>query len=62
MTPNINIKNVIWFLVWVSVVAFVLCFVGALLALVTGHARWVELSWVSIAASLLGLFLSVAFD
>jgi Na+-transporting NADH:ubiquinone oxidoreductase subunit NqrB len=31
--------------------------IGALLAIITGHARWIELAWISIAASLLAIVL-----
>ena len=31
--------------------------IGAVLAIITGHARWIELAWISIAASLLAIVL-----
>ena len=30
---------------------------GAVLAIITGHARWIELAWISMAASLLAIVL-----
>jgi hypothetical protein len=35
--------------------ALLIAAIGAVLALITGHARWIELAWVSIAASLLAV-------
>ena len=35
--------------------ALLIASIGAALALLTGHARWIELAWLSIAASLLAL-------
>jgi hypothetical protein len=32
--------------------------IGAVLALITGHIRWIELAWLSIAASLLAIVVS----
>lgn len=32
--------------------ALLIATTGAVLALITGHVRWIELSWLSIAASL----------
>ena len=32
--------------------------IGAVLAIVTGHIRWIELAWLSIAASLLAIVVS----
>ena len=31
--------------------------IGAVLAIITGHARWIELAWISMAASLLAIVL-----
>jgi len=38
--------------------ALLIATIGAVLALLTGHARWIELAWLSIAASLLALVVS----
>jgi len=35
--------------------ALLIATIGAVLALLTGHARWIELAWLSIAPSLLAL-------
>ena len=32
--------------------------IGAAPAIITGHARWIELAWLSIAASLLAIVVS----
>jgi hypothetical protein len=32
--------------------ALLIATIGAVLALITGHARWIELAWLSIASSL----------
>jgi hypothetical protein len=42
-------------LVVVAALALLVAAIGALLALLTGHARWIELAWLSIAASLLAI-------
>ena len=36
-----------------AALALLIATVGAALALITGHARWIELAWLSIAASFL---------
>ena len=41
-----------WLAVIVSGVALLIAAIGAVLALLTGHARFIEIAWVSIAASL----------
>jgi hypothetical protein len=38
--------------------ALLIATIGAVLAIITGHARWIELAWISIAASLLAVVLS----
>ena len=37
--------------------ALVVATIGAVLALISGHVRWIELSWLSIAASLFAVAL-----
>jgi hypothetical protein len=37
--------------------ALLIATIGAILAIITGHARWIELAWISIAASLLAIVL-----
>lgn len=39
----------------VAALALLIATIGAALALLTGHARWIELAWLSIAASLFAL-------
>lgn len=39
----------------VAAAALLVAAIGAALALLTGHARWIELAWISIAASLFAL-------
>jgi hypothetical protein len=41
-----------------SALALLIATIGAGLALITGHARWIELAWLSIAASLLAIVVS----
>jgi zinc transporter ZupT len=41
-----------------SAVALLVAAIGAVLALITGHARWIELAWLSIAASLFAIVVS----
>jgi hypothetical protein len=36
----------------VAGLALLIATIGAALALLTGHARWIELAWLSIASSL----------
>jgi hypothetical protein len=41
-----------WIVLIVAGVALIIATVGAILALLAGHARFIEVAWVSIAASL----------
>ena len=41
-----------------AALALLIATIGAGLALITGHARWIELAWLSIAASLLAIVVS----
>jgi len=41
-----------------AALALLIATIGAALALITGHARWIELAWLSIAASLFAMVLS----
>jgi hypothetical protein len=41
-----------------AALALFIATIGAALALITGHARWIELAWLSIAASLFAIVLS----
>ena len=51
-------RSVILILCAVAALALLVATIGAALALLTGHARWIELAWVSIAASLFALVVS----
>ena len=44
-----------WIAVVIAGVALLVAALGAILALLTGHARFIEVAWVSIAASLFAL-------
>ena len=44
--------TIVWIGLVVAVVGLLIAGVGAALALLTGHARFIEVAWVSIAASL----------
>jgi hypothetical protein len=41
-----------------AALALLIATIGATLALMKGHARWIELAWLSIAASLFAIMLS----
>jgi hypothetical protein len=41
-----------------AALALLIATIGAGLALLTGHARWIELAWLSIAGSLFVLVIS----
>ena len=41
-----------------AALALLIATIGAALALITGHVRWIELAWLSIAASLLAIVVS----
>lgn len=41
----------------IAALALLVATIGAVLALITGHARWIELAWISVAASLLAIVL-----
>jgi hypothetical protein len=50
-----RIRPIIYILCAVAAVALLIATIGAVLAIFTGHARWIELAWLSIAASLLAI-------
>jgi len=52
------IRSLILIVCSFAALALLIATIGAILALITGHARWIELAWISIAASLLGIVLS----
>jgi hypothetical protein len=51
----------IWVALIVAGVALLIAAVGAILALLAGHARFIEVAWISIAASLFVLACDVRF-
>jgi hypothetical protein len=55
MNGSRNVRVLILILCAVAGLALLIASIGAALALLTGHARWIELAWLSIAASLLAL-------
>jgi hypothetical protein len=42
----------------IAALALLIATIGAVLAMITGHVRWIELAWLSIAASLLAIVVS----
>lgn len=52
-----KMKNAIWVIIIIALVALVVAVIGAIGAILTEHLRWIELSWVSMAASLLAIAL-----
>ena len=48
-------RSLILVLCAVAALTLLIATIGAALALFTGHARWIELAWLSIAASLFAL-------
>ena len=51
-------KSLIFVLCVVAALALLIATIGAVLAMITGHIRWIELAWLSIAASLLAIVVS----
>ena len=50
---KLQMKNSLsWIALVIAGVTLLVAAVGAILALLTGHARFIEIAWVSIAASL----------
>jgi hypothetical protein len=48
-----NMKDTIaWLVLIIAGVSLLIAAIGAVLALLTGHVRFIEIAWVSIAASL----------
>jgi hypothetical protein len=45
-------KTLVFVVCVVAGLALLIATIGAALALITGHARWIELAWLSIASSL----------
>jgi hypothetical protein len=51
------IRSLILIACALAALALLIATIGAILAIITGHARWIELAWISIAASLLAIVL-----
>jgi hypothetical protein len=49
------IRSLTFILCVVAALALLIATIGAVLAMITGHIRWIELAWLSIAASLLAI-------
>ena len=45
----------------VAGLALLIATIGAVLALLTGHARWIELAWLSVAGSLFVIVLKTVW-
>jgi hypothetical protein len=52
------IRSLILMLCAIAALALLIATIGAVLAMITGHVRWIELAWLSIAASLLAIVVS----
>jgi hypothetical protein len=52
------LRSVILIVFVIAASALLIATIGAALALLTGHARWIELAWLSIAASLFVIVVS----
>ena len=51
-------RSVVFILGAIAAFALLIATIGAVLAMITGHIRWIELAWLSIAASLLAIVAS----
>jgi hypothetical protein len=54
-------SSLIFILCAIAALALLVATIGAVLAMITGHIRWIELAWLSIAASLLAIAVSEAW-
>jgi hypothetical protein len=52
------IRSLIFILCAIAALALLIATIGAVCAMITGHLRWIELAWLSIAASLLAIVVS----
>ena len=52
------IRSLIFILCAIAALALLIATIGAVFAMTTGHMRWIELAWLSIAASLLAIVIS----
>ena len=51
-------RSVVFILGAIAAFALLIATIGAVLAMITRHIRWIELAWLSIAASLLAIVAS----
>ena len=54
---KVVIRSLILIACALAALALFIATIGAVLAIITGHARWIELAWISMAASLLAIVL-----
>jgi hypothetical protein len=54
---KVVIRSLILIACALAALALFIATIGAVLAINTGHARWIELAWISMAASLLAIVL-----
>ena len=54
---KVVIRSLILIACALAALALFIATIGAVLAIITGHARWIELGWISMAASLLAIVL-----
>lgn len=54
---KVVIRSLILIACALAALALLIATIGAVLAIITGHARWIELAWISMAASLLAVVL-----
>jgi hypothetical protein len=52
------IRSLIFILCAIAALTLLIATIGAVFAMITGHMRWIELAWLSIAASLLAIVIS----
>ena len=52
------IRSLVFILCAIAALALLIATIGAVFAMITGHVCWIELAWLSIAASLLAIVVS----
>ena len=53
-----GIRSLIFILCAIAALALLIATIGAVFAMIIGYMRWIELAWLSIAASLLAIVIS----
>ena len=56
-----SLRSIIVIVCILAGVALLIATIGAVLALLTGHARWIELAWLSVAGSLFVIVLKTVW-